>query len=194
MEFDSVIKKRHSVRSFTNKKVSWKIALDAIEAANQCPFAGNNNNLKFLIIENKETIKKISELAEQPWISKSNLLVVVCSDDRNLENLYGERGRVYSRQQAGAAIQTILLKLASLDLSSCWVGSYTDTTFKKILNIPPHIQIEAIIPIGYEDKSHPEKPRKKHLENVLYWEKWGDKKRPTSLRESYEVHKQEKEE
>jgi len=185
MEFDHIIKKRKSIRNFTKRKVSWKFALDAIEAANQGPFAGNHNNLKFVIIENNNTINKIAEITEQPWISDSNLLILVCSDDIHLENIYGERGRVYSRQQAGATIQTILLKLIDLGLESCWVGAYADEILKESLRIPQHIQIEAIIPIGYEDKSKSiKKPRKKALDNAIYWEKWDNEKRPTILKES----------
>ena len=193
MEFDYVIKKRKSVRTFTGKKVSWKSAMDAIEAANHSPFAGNHNNLKFLIIEDKETLNKISELADQHWISESSILILVCSDDTHLENLYGERGRVYSRQQAGATIQTILLKLVELNLSACWVGAFSDEIIKQNLKIPQHIQIEAIIPVGYEDtKAKKSKPRKKELEHVIYWEKWGEDKRPPFFEEPEDKYSLEK--
>lgn len=189
MEFNSLIKKRKSVRSFAAKKVSWKAALDAIEAANQGAFAGNHNHLKFVIIEEKETIKKISQLSDQPWISQAPILILVCSDDLHLENLYGERGRVYSRQQAGSAIQTMLLKFVDLGLASCWVGAYADDVLKEALKIPQHIQIEAIIPFGYENKKEStEKPRKKELENAIYWEEWENEQRPPLFKEPKDPH------
>ncbi len=184
MEFNIVIKKRHSIRAFTKKKASWKSILDAIDAALKNPFAGNINHLKFVIVEEKETIKKIADLAEQTWISNAGILIVVCSDDTHLERLYGARGRVYSRQQAGAAIQTILLKLVDLGLSACWVGSYEDTMIKHLLSIPKNIQIEAVIPIGYEDtKAQNPKTRKRELEKVLRWENWKTENRPYLFQE-----------
>lgn len=184
MEFDAIVKKRKSVNKFTKKNVSWKYVLDAIELANQGPFAGNINNLKFLIIEEKETIKKIAKFAEQLWIAEAGIIILVCSDETHLENMYGERGRVYSRQQAGAAIQTVLLKLTELGLASCWVGAYTDEIIKESLKIPQHIQIEAIIPIGYENKKLSEKkPGKKEIEHVIYWENWKNEKRPPLFKE-----------
>lgn len=182
MDIDTVIKNRSSCRSFKKKSVSFKKILDAIDSANQGPFSGNHNHLKYLIIENPETIKKISKESQQSWISKSQLLIVVCSDDTNLENLYGERGRVYSRQQAGAAISTLLLKLTDLKIDSCWVGSYSDEIIKQLLEIPQHIQIEAIIPTGYSDTKI-EKQKKKPLEDSLFWELWNKDKRPTILQE-----------
>jgi nitroreductase len=185
MEFDSVIKKRKSVRSFKDKKVNWRDILEAIDSAVQGPYAGNFNNLHFLIVEDESKIKDIAKFSDQLWINEAPALIVVCSDDTNLENLYGERGRVYSRQQAGATIHTILLKLTDLGLSSCWVGAYADELIKQKLKIPQHIQIEAILPVGYENKRPgSDKKNKKELEAVLYWEAWRNSRRPTAFEES----------
>ena len=185
MDFDSIVKKRKSARSFKSSVPSWKDILLAIDAALQGPYAGNINNLKFLIVENKDTIKKIAKHCDQIWIEESGLLIIALSDDRNLENMYGERGRVYSRQQAGAAIQTILLKLTDLNIDSCWTGAYTDELIRQILDIPQHIQIEAIIPTGYEQKDQVKvKPSKKELDSVLQWERWEQYKRPSFFEES----------
>jgi nitroreductase len=184
MELDETIEVRHSSRSFKNKNVSWKDVMLAIDSALKAPFAGNQNNLKFIVIENTETIKKISELAQQNWISESPLLIVVCSDDKSLESLYGERGRIYSRQHSGASIENLLLKLTDLGIDSCWVGAYTDELIKQVLNIPFDNQIEAIIATGYEQKKPGQAPaRKRPLDVAVYWEKWKNNKRPTAFEE-----------
>ncbi|MBI3334374.1 nitroreductase family protein [Candidatus Pacearchaeota archaeon] len=184
MELDSVIKKRRSVRSFSDKKVSWKLLLDAIDAAVHAPFAGNYNNLKFVIIENPERLNMLARHASQDWIMDASSALIVCSDDTNLEKLYGERGRIYSRQQAGAAIQTLLLKLADLGLAACWVGAYTDSKIRNDFSIPKEIQIEAVIPIGYEKKTFKSKTiKKKKLEAVLFWEAWDKNRRETLFKE-----------
>lgn len=193
MQFDEIIKKRKSVRAFRKRKASWKDILEAVDAALQGPYAGAHNNLKFLIVENPATIKEISKHSEQHWITQAGILIVVCSDDTHLEKEYGERGRIYCRQQAGAAIATILLKLVDLGLSACWVGAFTDEYVRATLNIPAHINVEAIIPVGYEapEKAKHEK-RKKSLESSLCWEKWNIDRRPTGFEETIsEPHKGE---
>ncbi|MBI2632479.1 nitroreductase family protein [Candidatus Pacearchaeota archaeon] len=182
MEFDEVIAKRKSIKAFKGKTASWKSVMEAIDAANQAPFADNRNNLKFIIIEDKDKIANIAHLANQTWISKSGIIVLVCSDDTNLENMHGERGRVYARQQAGAAIENLLLKIVDLGLSACWVGSYSDDLIKTKLQIPQNIQIEAIIPIGYA-KSTFDKKRRAALENTIYWEEWGRGRRGPMFKE-----------
>jgi len=182
MDFDSVVKKRKSVRTFTGKKASWKDVLHAVDAAIQGPFASNQNNLKFLIVESKDMIDEIADLCEQDWIKDSGILVVLCSDDEYLEDIHGEHGRVFSRQQSGAAIQTLMMKLTDLGLGSCWVGAYDEGAIRDKLGIPSERQIEAIIPVGHERIKEAKKHKKK-LENVLYWEKWGDNKRPQLFKE-----------
>src|SRR3989344_2369796 len=182
MEFDELVRKRRSVRSFKKEKASWKDVLNAIDAAIQGPFAGNHNNLKFLIVEDKKKIIDIADFCEQDWVSEAGILVLVCSDDSHLENTYGDRGRVYSRQEAGAAIYALMLKLADAGLGTCWVGSYNDGAIRDRLKIPHHVQIEAVIPVGFENDKK-DKEAKKKLENVLNWEEWGKSKRPTPFEE-----------
>ncbi len=190
MEFDQAISKRHTVRSFTSKKPSWKLVLEAIDAAAQAPFADNHNHLTFLIVENEKVIDKIAEAADQLWINESGILVVVCSDDKHLENLHGERGRVYARQQAGAAIENFLLKITDLGLATCWVGSYNDEDIKHLLDIPKEIQIEAILPIGYE-KGKTLKKHRKHLEHLLHWDSWYNRRKPALTQEPKDELEQE---
>ena len=49
MKFDSVIEERHSTRSFKDKPVDFRDIMAAIDAALQGPFAGNLNDMQFLI-------------------------------------------------------------------------------------------------------------------------------------------------
>ncbi|MBU0466448.1 MAG: nitroreductase family protein [Nanoarchaeota archaeon] len=188
MELAHVVRKRKSVRSFKNKKPSWKDILEAIDLTLQGPFAGNHNHLRFLIVENMGLIKEIAKLCEQNWIKEAKMLIVVCSDDTHLEKVYGERGLVYSRQQAGAAIQTLLLGLTSLGIDSCWVGAYSDELIKEKMNVPQHVQIEAIVPVGFE-QGREKKAEKKPLERSLYWEKWGQDRKKGLFEEEGEDYR-----
>jgi len=180
-----VIDRRRSVRDFGKKRASFKLVIDAVDAANQGPFASNHNNLKFLIVENPDKIAEIADASEQDWIATSGIVVLIVSDDKHLENVYGERGRVYSKLQAGAAINTFMLKLTDFGLDSCWVGAYSHEKLRKAFKMPKHVQIEAVVPIGYAVK-HNRKKEKKELEWSLFWEEWGAQRRPTKFEENVE--------
>ncbi len=177
MKLEEAISKRHSIRKFSSKNVKWSDILEAIDSAAKIPLAGNTFNLKFLIVSSQELKNEIAKHCQQLWISEAPYIIVVCSDESRLKMLYDSRGSIYSRQQAGASIQNLLLKLTEMKLASCWVGAYADELVKQILRIPENINIEAIIPVGYSS----EKPRTKNkvsLENIIFWEFWKQKKKP----------------
>lgn len=181
MKFDDVIGKRVSVRDFSGKKVKWADVLEAIDAANQAPFAGNINHLKFVVVEGSKIINEIAKQCQQDWVSDSSLVVVVCSDDSRLDS-YDDRGHLYAKQQSGAAIENFLLKIADLGLASCWIGAYNESAIKQALSVPEKINIEAVLPIGYAKKVV-KNSRKLKLESTVYWDKWEVDKRPVLARE-----------
>jgi predicted oxidoreductase (fatty acid repression mutant protein) len=55
------------------------------------------------------------------------------------------------------------------------VGHFVDEQIKSALDIPKDIQVEAIFPVGYALKK-PESKRIIELDNVLYFNKYGNKK------------------
>ena len=62
MEFNEVIKKRASVRSYALKKPNIELVIKAIESSNLAPSPGNLDILRWMIVENKEKIAKMFDL------------------------------------------------------------------------------------------------------------------------------------
>jgi nitroreductase len=85
-----------------------------------------------------------------------------------------------------AAIENILLEAHSLGLGACWVHGPVASTrhakqFKEILKIPTGMgeyKVIAYVAIGWpkEQRKHP-RP-KLPLEDLVYWEEFGNKERP----------------
>jgi nitroreductase len=174
MNLDNAIKKRCSVRSFKTKKPDWRKILQAIEAASKAPLAGNIPTVKFILVSKKEKIADLAEAATQDFIALAHYVVVVCSDPTQCARSYDERAKRYCKQQAGAAIQNFLLKITDLGLCTCWTGAFSDRTVKRTLQLPEHVEVEAILPIGYEmgKTSQRKKPK---LDDVLYFDVWKNK-------------------
>jgi nitroreductase len=172
MELNKAIKSRHSCRSFKEKKKpSWEDVVLAIDAANYAPLAGNISTLRYIVVEDEANIKKLANACQQRFIQDVRYLVVVCSDNSQIKKVYGERADKYSKQQAGAAIQNFLLEIENLGLASCWVGAFEDSEVRFILGISDDIEIEAILPIGYEMGSY-KKRKLPNLDNYLFFDKW----------------------
>ncbi len=178
MKTQEAIESRTSIREFSNKSVKFGDVLDVIDAANQSPFAGNINNLKFLIIETQENKNIIAEFAQQFWIADAQWIVLICSEIKKLESLYQDRALSYSKQQTGAAIENMLLTITDLGLASCWVGAFADEGIKSRFKIPKGWEIEAIIPIAYPKNKKNKSQRKIKLESKIFWEKWDIDKKP----------------
>lgn len=178
MKLEEAINKRISTRDFSNKSVKFDIVLEAIDAANQAPFAGNINNLKFIIIKEKENKNLVSEFCQQHWMNDSQWIVIVCSELQRLEQLYQDRGSAYGKQQAGAAIQNFLLSITAQGLGACWIGAFSEHEIKSKFRIPEGWNIEAIIPIGYPKNKKQKKTKKNELDEKIFWEKWGQKNKP----------------
>ena len=175
MDVDKAIKERHCVRKFKiEKKPNYREIISAVESASKAPLAGNIYCIKYILVQDKAKISALAIAAQQDFIEQVDYVIVVCCDKKELVRSYYKRGEIYSKQGAGAAIENLFLKLTELGLSTCWVGAFSDETVKRILKIPDEIDVEAILPIGYElgrGKQH----TKPDLDNVLFFDEWKNK-------------------
>jgi len=176
MQFQDVIERRQSRRRYAGQKVDWKYVAQILEAGRLAPAAGNLGTVRFIVISDSQQIKGIAQAADQDFIAKAGWLIAVCSENKRVYNAYSERGLKYAKQQAGAAIENMLLKITDLGLASCWVGAFDDETIKNILAVPQDIEIEAIIPVAQGTKFIGEAKRPKlKLNDITYFDRWGQR-------------------
>ena len=176
MDLDKAIKGRSSVKKFNSKKPDWHQIVECIDAARFAPMAGGNYSLKFILVDDPEKIRELAEICQQDFISQVFYIVVACSTTGRTTNAYGKQGEVFLRQQAGAAIENFLLKIVESGLSTCWVGYFIEEQIRRVLQIPENIQVEALFPIGFEYEKKRTKKAKIELDNILYFNSYGQKK------------------
>ena len=63
-DLEDIIRSRRSIRSWQNKEVSEELLLQAIELATWAPNGGNQQNWRFYIIVNRDTIKAIADAVQ----------------------------------------------------------------------------------------------------------------------------------
>ncbi len=177
MDIEKAIKTRKSVKRYsTTKKPDWRKILRAIDLARYAPMAGNLFNLQFILVSDQEKIKKIANAASQPFIKDAPYLIVITSDSKKQKQMYEERGIKYTKQQAGAAIQNILLGLNKYKYVTCWIGHFEDNLVKRTLKIPSKIDIEAILPIARATKIRQEEKHKPELDSRMFFDEYKNKK------------------
>ena len=148
--------------------------VEIIEAGSKAPLAGNSPCLKYVLVSDKAKIKELAVAAQQDFIGDVNWVIVVCSDKKLLEKSYNERSKMYSRQQAGACIENMLLKITAMGLATCWVGAFSDETVKRILRIPDNIDVEAMLPIG-EELGKKKQLTKPDMDGMTFFDEWKNK-------------------
>ena len=186
MQLKDAIVSRKSVKRYMDKKPDWRKILRALDMARYSPAAGNNFVMRFILVDESKKIAQIATACQQEFVGTAKYLVVFVSDDSKLEKLYGERGKRYTSQQAGAAIQNFLLALTEEGISTNWVGHFYDDQVKRTLGIPEDSTIEAIFPLGLETRIKTNSKPKAPLENLIYFNKWKNKKMEPETRVTVE--------
>ncbi|MEM2956290.1 MAG: nitroreductase family protein [Candidatus Pacearchaeota archaeon] len=178
MKLLDILKKRHCVRSFKKtKSVSWKDIGEILDSARYAPCAGGIFTVRLVVIDDKKIIPKIADAClGQSFISDAPHLIVVCSDMEQITRSYGKHAEQFARQQAGAAIENIFLKITELGLATCWIGAFDENQIKRLLHLPDNIKVEAILPIGYELGKTVEK-EKIDLKRIVYFNDWKTKEK-----------------
>ncbi len=175
MELNRAIQSRRSIRKFKYKKPDWRDIIECIDAVRYAPMAGNNFTVRAILVDDLKKIQKIAEACQQSFVGETKYVVVICSDPTRPENAYGERGKIFTRQQAGAAIQNFLLKIEESGLATCWVGYFAEDIIKRELKIPEKVHVEGIFPIGY-GYLKPKKRFRTELDGILYFNTYKNKK------------------
>ena len=170
MSFNELAEKRRSVRGFTSQNVSSEQIGKLLDAAVQSPSGGNCQPWHFYVITDKAVIGQIHEKAyKASWFLTAPLVIVVCVDSNRSSEKYGDRGHLlYSIQDTGAAIQSILLCAKDLGLDTCWCGAFDESAVSEILNIPENLRPITLIPTGYSNNNSLKPARRKMSEVVTF--------------------------
>ena len=148
-----IINNRRSVRNFQPKPVEKEKVELLLKAAMQAPSAINQQPWVFLVIEDKKTLEKLSQLSSP--LKTSPLVIVLLTDKRDLKS-----PQLYPCDM-GAATENLLLEAANLGLGGCWVGLLNrEVRAEKVIelcNIPDYLEPYSLLALGYpvnEDANH----------------------------------------
>lgn len=142
---------RRSVRKYKDIGISDEIVETLLKAAMQAPSAGNEQPWEFIILRNKETLKRITEFHPySDMLLNADVAIVICGD------LSKEVFEGYWVQDCSAATENILIAAESMNLGAVWLGVYPMedrvAALKKLLMLPERVIPLAIVPVGYPDE------------------------------------------
>ena len=170
---EEIFKKRFSVRSYLDKNVEFDKIANMLEAARWAPSAGNLQEIKYIITEEKASRKKISDACNQVWISSAPVIITVVADINKLRQYFSSRGEnVYSYMDGAIVAEHLMLEATRLNLGTCLIGAFDEEVIKEVLSIPKTEAVIAIITVGYTNETERRVDRK-NLNNKVFFEKYG---------------------
>jgi nitroreductase len=175
MDVMEAIRKRCSVRAYQERPVEEEKLNNILEAARLAPSASNRQEWRFIVVQNKDTRKKLMKAARnQTFVGEAPVIIACCAEtDSHVMSC----GQLCYPIDVAIAIEHIVLKATEEGLGTCWIGAFYEEQVKEILGISDSIRVVELLSLGYAAKPcSPHKDRLSLREIVMY-EKWGNRTR-----------------
>jgi len=176
MDTLKAIETRRSVKSFDpDHKFTSEEEKKIISLAMLSPTAFNIQNWRFVVVKDVDLRKKIREIAwNQPQITDSSLLVIICADmmawEKNperywknlpkevldfilptMKNYYTDKEQVQRDEcmrSCAMAAQTLMLSAKAMGYDSCPMTGFDFDALSKLINLPEDHIVTMIVAIG----------------------------------------------
>jgi len=164
MELFDAIKKRASVREYTESPIEKSLIEQLVDAARRAPTARAVEPWEFIIVDDKDVLEKLTELIPNgPFIKDAaSCIIVYCKETP------------YYLEDGVAATENILLATAALELGACWVAGDKKPyapEISKLFSVPFEFKLISLISLGWP-KSEPKQVKARSLKDVIHWKKF----------------------
>lgn len=181
MEFSELLLKRRSIRKYLDRQVDVETLKDLIKESTFAPSAGNEQPWKYVIVNNKEILKRISDEC------KENILKRVAADPDDYAKKYagmlqnpsfnifynapslviiiGKKNKRNLKEDISLAAAYLMMTAADKGLGTCWINFAREMNPETLLEIgiPEDHDIVAPVITGYP-AVEPEVPARKEIE------------------------------
>ncbi|AAB88993.1 MULTISPECIES: nitroreductase family protein [Archaeoglobus] len=140
---------RRSIRVYSDRQISDEDIEKILKAAMLAPSAGNEQPWHFIVVRDREMLKKMSEaFTFGQMLPNASAAIVVCADPKLSKYPYD-----MWVQDCSAATENILLAARCLGIGSVWLGVYPREermkALRELLGIPENIVVFSVVSLGY---------------------------------------------
>lgn len=173
MEFKELIRKRRSVRKFTDRTVPAEVVERILHLTLSAPSSRNSRSTRLMVVDDPALIARMATMRDYgSGFMKGAPLAVVVLGDTSRTDLW----------RVNAAISATLLQLACVDegLASCWVhvdgrprlkeepdGAQAADYLREFLPIPDGCCPLCAVAIGYSDFTPAALPADNDTERII---------------------------
>ncbi|MCD1293960.1 nitroreductase [Methanocella sp. CWC-04] len=173
---------RRSVREYRQEDIPDEIMKDIIKAGTYAPSSMNRQPWRFVIIKNRELIKRLSDIAKKAWLEKvannnndpgiASLARMASSPTFNifydapvLVLIFSSPDAYRPEVDCALAAENMMLAARSYGIGSCWIGLGmpigSDSQVMKELGIPEGHTLMAPVIFGYPGNDEQYTPPRK---------------------------------
>jgi len=172
MDTHQAILTKLDVRQYSSKKVPAAVKLKVLEAARASGTGNNNQHLRFILLQNKESIKKLADDSTSgPWVAGADFAVIVLTDPKVSFHLI-DTGRAVQQMQLSAWNNGVI--------SGVYTG-IKEEAMRKDFGFPPDIKPTMVVGFGYPVKKIVGKKDRMPISELAFLDKFGNKFDPKKL-------------
>ena len=166
MEMLEVMRRRRSVRRYTEEKISDEQLKQIVSAALLAPSGHSKYPCEFIIVKNRALLEKMSHCRKgvAKMLEGAAAAVVVIADKDKSDTFV---------EDSCVAIMSMELAATSLNIGNCWIqvrnreaedDSPSEEFLRGLLNFPKNFACQAILSLGFPAKE----PRARELDKLNF--------------------------
>jgi nitroreductase len=135
-----------------------------LHAGRQAHSQRNRQPWRFIVVQDRETLKQIGALASTgPYIAEAPLAIALVIE--GAKNPYIDAAR---------AAECLMLAAWGEGVGSCWVGGLDRPQIKTLLGVPEEAELVTVLPFGYPTNEEESKKKvRKRLGKIAFRERYG---------------------
>lgn len=169
MSLLDLVRRRGSIRSYTNQPVSDDLVRQVLEAGRLAPSAANLQPWHFIVIRDEARRRALSQAYSKEWFWKAPVILVVCIEPGKAWTRHD--GKSYGSVDGAIAMDHMTLCATEFGLGTCWVGAFQAAKVKEALGLPDGIEPLVMTPLGYP-AAEPAPKNRKSFEEVVHLDGW----------------------
>lgn len=184
MDVLEAIRTRRSIRRFLDKPVEEEKIQAILEAVRMSPSWANLQCWRFVVVKDRETREKISELSyvetfftplgykmnpSKKGLAEAPVVFVGCVDPEQSGVIWGQH---YYMTDLGIAAENLMLAAHGLGLGTVFVGVFDEVKVRELLFIPASIRVVGIFPVGYPKDERKAGAVRKPLSEFAFYDRW----------------------
>lgn len=158
MEVIEAINKRQSIRDYKDTPVPEDKLRRVLEAGRMAPSGGNRQEMKFVVVREKEARLKLAEASGgQRHVGQAPVLIAAVATVTDRIMLCG-----VPAYPVDVAIAVDHMTLAAFEegLGTCWIGAFRQEMVRKALKIPESCVVVSLLTLGFPAAEGRPKTRK----------------------------------